>query len=62
MSAPGGADTLTRNPREAAAMIGCSEKTVRRLIKAGLLAAVPHLPTTRIAVCEIRRFCEATNV
>lgn len=51
-------DPLTRNPREAARMIGCSEKHVRRLIHAGVLRAVPHLPTTRIALCEIRRFVE----
>lgn len=54
-------DPLTVSPAEAGRLIGCGEKTVRRLVKAGTLRAVPHLPTTRIAVCEIRRFVEAAQ-
>lgn len=44
---------------DAARMLNCSEQRVRELIKAGLLATVPHLSTPSkiaIAVRELERF------
>lgn len=43
----------------AAEWLGVGEHTIRTLIRDGILATVPHLPASRIAVAELERFVSA---
>ncbi len=48
--------------REAAAALGVSERTIRRAIQRGDLAAIRHGSSYQIAVADLRRYAEKENL
>lgn len=55
-------ERLALSPAEAAALIGVSESTIRRLVAEGVIARVAHFEPMRISRVELDRVCATKAV
>ena len=55
------ADRLAYGVDELAALVGVSPSSIRRLIKTGVLAKVPHIDRVLVARTEVERWLNATG-